>query len=159
MNLTLQGCCKCFKRTIFAFQSGSNFWPKLFVHCWTSAPLLTFPLLMKELQIRTHTSLRLAAELKETALGFFFTAFSLYKPQICCWVTQPLPAFLWDQAVKQGEAKQCRGYWGLDTPGTALALPLAPVGGRQHCWLNKQVRHPTPTAVMSSNMELECHLQ
>lgn len=114
MNLTLQGCCKCFKRTIFAFQSGSNFWPKLFVHCWTSAPLLTFPLLMKELQIRTHTSLRLAAELKETALGFFFTAFSLYKPQICCWVTQPLPAFLWDRSGSQaGWSQAVQGLLGL----------------------------------------------
>lgn len=68
-------------------------------------------------------------------------AFALYKPQICRWVTQALPAlFLSDRAakVKKKKGKQHRSRCGLQTAGTAQAIPLAPVGGRQHCGLSKQ---------------------
>lgn len=104
---------------------------------------------MNELHISEEYLTQASCWVKGNCTWIFFTAFSLYKPQICCWVTQPLPPFLWDQAVKQGEAKQCRGCCGLQTAGTVLTIPLAPVGGRQHCWLNKQGHHPALTAVMN----------
>lgn len=107
---------------------------------------------MNEFVIRTEYLTLASCWVKGNGTWIFFTAFSLYKPQICCWVTQPLPLFLWDQAVEQGEAKQCRGCCGLQTAGTVLTVPLAPVGGRQRCWLNKQGHHPALTAVMNREL-------
>lgn len=105
----------------------------------------------KDWLIRTEYLTLASCWVKGNCTWIFFMAFSLYKPQICCWVTQPLPLFLWDQAVKQGEAKQCGGCCGLQTAGTVLTIPLAPVGGRQHCWLNKQGHHPALTTVINRN--------
>lgn len=72
-------------------------------------------------------------------ISFFFMAFSLYKPQICCWVTQPLPVRKKGRSQgRQGKKpKQRGGCRGLQTAGTVHTIPLAPVGGRQHCRLNK----------------------
>lgn len=69
-------------------------------------------------------------------LFFFFQAFCIYKPQICCW---KLDHFLPSCEIRQSSRVKPRSAGGA---GTVLTLPLAPVGGHQHCWLNKQGRHP-----------------
>lgn len=69
----------------------------------------------------------------------FFPAFCIYKPQICCW---KLDHFLPACEIRQSSRVKPGSAGGA---GTVLTLPLAPVGGHQHCWLNKQGRCPVQT--------------
>lgn len=96
---------------------------------------------------------------KGNCTWIFFTAFSLYKPQICCWVTQPLPLFLWDQAVKQGRSQAVRGLLWLANSWHGTHYTFGTCGWASTL-LAKQTRLSSSSyRSHQQGVELERHLQ